>query len=66
MIALSKALVPGILLTWIVCSLIAAGGSTGGMLHIFHREIADYTVYFSWTLFIPATGLGWFIFSMLE
>jgi hypothetical protein len=66
MIALTKALIPGILLTWIVCSLIGGGGSTGGMLHIFHGEIAQHRVYFSWSLFFASTGLAWLIFTFLE
>jgi hypothetical protein len=66
MIALLKGLIPGIILTWIVCSLIGSNGSTGGMLHIFHGEVAEHTVYFSWTLFFTSTGLSWLIFTLLE
>lgn len=66
MIALTKGLIPGILLTWIVCSLIGAGGSSGGMLHIFRGTIADYQIYWSWSMFCASTGLAWFIFTLLE
>jgi hypothetical protein len=66
MIAFVKGLVPGILLTWIVCSLVGATGSSGGMLHIFQGEVDRHTIYFSWPLFFGSTGLAWLIFTLLE
>jgi hypothetical protein len=66
MIALIKGLIPGILLTWIVCGLIGSNGSTGGILHIFHASIGQFEIYWSWSLFIASTGLAWLIFALLE
>ena len=66
MIALTKAVVPAFLLTWIVASIIGSNGSTGGMLEIFHGMVMDHRMYWSWSLFIASTALSWFIFKVLE
>jgi hypothetical protein len=66
MIAFVKGLVPGFLLTWIVCSLVGATGSSGGMLRVFNGEVGHHTLYFSWPLFFSSTGLAWLIFTLLE
>lgn len=66
MIALFKALIPGAVLTGIVSLLIGSGGSTGGILNIFHFAVQHHQVYWSWPLFLAATGLSWAILWMLE
>lgn len=66
MIALFKALIPGALLTWIVASLIGSGGSSGGILRIFHFMVQNHQVHWSWPLFIAATGLAWAILWLLD
>jgi hypothetical protein len=66
MIALFKALIPGALLTWIVSTLIGSGGSSGGILSIIHFTVQHHEVYWSWPLFLAATGLSWAILWMLE
>lgn len=66
MVALFKALIPGALLTWIVATLIGSTGSTGGMLDIFHFAVRHHQVYWSWSLFLAATGLSWAILWMLD
>jgi hypothetical protein len=66
MIALFKALIPGALLTWIVSTLIGSGGSSGGILNIIHFTVQHHEVYWSWPLFLAATGLSWAILWMLE
>lgn len=66
MIAFIKALVPGSLLTWIVCLFIGSAGSSGGFLHIHYLTVGDYSLFWSWPLFSAGTLLAWFILSMLE
>ncbi|MGN6356101.1 MAG: hypothetical protein ACTHLU_01315 [Novosphingobium sp.] len=66
MIALFKALIPGALLTWIVSTLISSGGSSGGILNIIHFTVQHHQMYWSWPLFLAATGLAWAILWMLD
>lgn len=63
---LFKALIPGALLTWIVCSIIGRNGSRGGVLAIETVLVQDYTLHWSWPLFVAATGLAWVIFWALD
>lgn len=66
MIALFKALIPGAVLAWILATLIGAGGSSGGILHITHLTVQHHQVYWSWSLFLVATGLTWAILWLLD
>jgi cell division protein FtsX len=66
MIALVKALLPGIFLSWIVSTFVGSRGSSGGLLHIQHFDIAGHHFLGSWTLFIIGTALGWAIFKMMD
>lgn len=61
-----KALVPGIVLTLIVCLFIGAGGSSGGFLNIHTIPIQGYDVHWSWPMFIAATGLSWGVLWLLD
>lgn len=65
-IALFKALVPGVILTLIVCLLIGSSGSHGGFLNIFRIMIEGHAVYWSWQLFFASTGTAWGIISMMK
>ncbi len=72
--AMWKALIPGILLTWIVAGVIGSNGSKGGVLTIHYLSLTGngaFTVpqngiYWSWPLFVCATLLGFAIFKMME
>lgn len=64
--SLIKALIPGFLLTWIVSGIIGSNGSTGGMLSIQHSYIQGHSFYWSWPLFLAATGLAWALFWMMD
>lgn len=61
-----KALVPGIILTFVVCIILGSNGSQGGWLEIYRVHIEGISFYWSWQLFIAATGLSWGIFWMME
>jgi hypothetical protein len=61
-----KALIPGLLLTLVVCVLIGSNGSTGGFLSIHSQAIQGHHFYWSWPLFLASTGLSWGIFWMME
>ena len=64
--AFLKALIPAFLLTWIVSGLIGSNGSTGGMLTIRHIWFGQHSFYWSWPLFLAATGLAWAMFWMTD
>jgi len=65
MISLFKGLVPGIVLTLVVCGVIGSNGSTGEYLNIQHAMIQHVRFYWSWKLFLAATGLSWALFAMM-
>jgi len=54
-----KALIPGFILTFVVCMVMGAGHSTGGFLNIKHYFIMDHGIYWSWVMFVISTGLSW-------
>lgn len=66
MTALLKAILPGALLTFIVSMIIGSNGSRGDFLAIHQTAISTYDFYWSWPLFIAATGLAWAIFLMMK
>lgn len=74
MVSLFKGLFPGILLTWVVATIMGSNGSKGGFLFIHLIEISGnsafsmsaHSFYWSWPLFIFGSMLSFFIFKMLE
>lgn len=66
MIALAKALIPGTILTLVVSIIIGSTGSSAGFLDIHHASISGQTFYWSWPLFLAATGLAWGILLLME
>lgn len=63
---LLKAMFLGALLTWIVSSFIAGGGSTGGYLHIQYFTVQGHHIQWSWPLFLASTGLSFGILMMMR
>ncbi|MDE2620713.1 MAG: hypothetical protein KGL54_11180 [Sphingomonadales bacterium] len=59
-----KGLVPGTILTLVVCGILGSARSTGGYLHISHEMIHGVGFYWSWVLFVAASGLCWALFAM--
>lgn len=72
MVAFFKAIPFGILLTLLVSLFMGSGGATGGMLSIFSFDVTitqlglDFTLYWSWMLFLAGTGLAFFILLMMS
>ncbi|MFC3174744.1 hypothetical protein ACFOD9_10810 [Novosphingobium bradum] len=66
MIPLTKALLPGMMLSWLVSTFVGTRGSPGGLLNIQHFTVASTQIYGSWTLLIIGTALGWAILKMME
>lgn len=61
-----KALIPGLILTLVVATIIGSNGSAGGFLQIHHTAIEGHAFYWSWPLFVAGTGLTWGILWMME
>ena len=63
--AFAKALLPGAILTYILASLIYAGGSSGGVLYVHKLHMQDYSMAWSWPTFFFSTGLAWALYAMM-
>ena len=59
-----KALIPGAVLTFVVSLVMGAGHSTGGWLFVHHYYIQDHSLFWSWPLFVMATGLCWVLYAI--
>ncbi len=59
-----KALIPGGLLTFAVSAILGKNHSRGGWLSIEHIYIDGHGFYWSWILFVVATGLAWIMFAI--
>lgn len=59
-----KALVPGAILTFVVCALLGAGGSDGGWLSVTKYYIQGHNIYWSWVMFVIGTGLSWLLITI--
>jgi len=61
-----KALIPGTILTFVVCLIMGSNGATGAWLDIHRITFESYDIYWSWPLFVASTGVSWGIFWMME
>lgn len=66
MLLLLKAIIPGLIITLVVSTIVGANGSTGGALQITHMAVQGHQVYISWNLFFAATGLTWLLMLMMD
>jgi hypothetical protein len=64
--AFFKALIPGIILTWVVSIIIGSNHSDGGFINIQRESIAGHDIYWSWPLFIASTMIAWAIIAMMD
>lgn len=63
---LLKAILLGALLTWVIASFVAGGGSTGGHLNIEHFVLSGHRIQWSWPLFAASTGLSWGVMWLMR
>lgn len=61
-----KALIPGSILTFIVCLIMGSNGASGAWLHIHRVTMQGHDFYWSWPLFTVSTALAWIIFWTME
>ena len=61
-----KALIPGFILTFVVCLIMGSNGTSGAWLEIFRMTFEGYNIYWSWPLFALSTGISWGLFWMME
>jgi hypothetical protein len=61
-----KGLIAGTILTLVVAGIFGANGQSAGVLFVHGADFQGYHFYWSWPLFVAGSGLGWFIFSILE
>jgi hypothetical protein len=61
-----KALIPGVILTFVVCIILGTNGQTGAWLEVHRTSLASQDFYWSWPLFVLSTGIAWGIFAMME
>ena len=61
---LFKAVPLGGILTYVIAVLIGSQGRSGGHLNIFHVNIQQYELWWSWPLFFAGTGLAWGLMIM--
>lgn len=54
----------GGVLTGVISLIIGSQGSAGGQLAIHLMRAGDYSVYWSWPLFLAGTGLAWGLMIM--
>ncbi|MGB3796245.1 MAG: hypothetical protein WA957_08070 [Alteraurantiacibacter sp.] len=72
MIAMFKAIPFGIFLTLLVSLFIGSAGSAGGQLVVFPFDVTimeigvDFTLYWSWRMFLGSTGLAFALLLMLD
>lgn len=64
--ALFKALIPGLILTFVVALVMGSNGTSGAWLEIYRANVEGVRFYWSWPLFLTSTGLSWCIFWMME
>lgn len=65
MITLFKAVPVGAFLTLVVALFIGSAGSAGGALEVFGFTVEGQRLYWSWSLFLAATGLSWALLAMM-
>jgi len=61
-----KGLIAGLILTIVVASIFGVNHQSASFLNVHGVDYKDYHFYWSWPLFVAGSGLGWFIFSLLE
>jgi hypothetical protein len=63
--SLIKALILGGFLTWLLCLIFGTNHQKAGWLSVHQMQVLDYQIYWSWPLFLAATGLAWALMAMM-
>ena len=61
-----KALIPGTILTFVICLILGSNGTSAGWLEVHRITLQGQDFYWSWPFFVAATGLSWALFWMME
>lgn len=61
-----KSLLPGFILTFVVSLIMGSNGARGAWLDIHRVTLQGQDFYWSWPLFVAATGLAWMLFWLME
>ncbi|MCX7864204.1 MAG: hypothetical protein N2423_04070 [Novosphingobium sp.] len=64
--AFVKGLIPGIILTLVVAGILGSNGQSAGWLNVHAIDIEQFRIYWSWPLFVIATGLGTGLFALMD
>ena len=64
--AFIKGLVPGIILTFVLAGILGSNGQSAGWLNVHAIDIEQFTLYWSWPLFVVSSALGAGIFAMMD
>lgn len=59
-----KALIPGAILTFVVCAILGAAHSDGAWLNIQSYMIQGHKLHWSWLMMAIGTGLSWIIIAI--
>lgn len=63
--SLIKAVLLGGLLTWLVSLVLGTNHANTGWLNVHQMTIASHQIYWSWPLFVAATGIAWAVLAMM-
>jgi hypothetical protein len=63
--SLIKAVLLGGLLTWLVSLVLGKNHANTGWLSVHQMTVASHQFYWSWPLFLVATGMAWAIIAMM-
>lgn len=61
-----KALIPGTILTFVICLILGSNGTSAGWLEVHRVAVQGHNFYWSWPFFVGSTGLSWALFWMME
>ena len=64
--AFIKGLIPGLILTFVVAGILGSNGQSGDWLNVHSIRFEQFTLYWSWPLFIIGTGLSTGLFAMID
>jgi len=64
--AMIKAFIPGFILTFLVSGILFGAGARGGALALQQTQIGSHEIYWSWPIFVAASGLARALLWMMD